>query len=286
MWIIFSFASLFFLNVRNILTKFNVSNTHAYVSMWYTFIFQFPLGLIAVLATGIQISDPKFFLLVLLRVILDIIAFVFFFKALQVSKLSLILPFMALLPALTIFTSFAINGQEIHLLRLLLVFVIAFCCYSIYKHGKERAHSSDDKKGILYIFLVIGLYSILDPLHAEILKISSPFTYFFISSIYFIVIWTGFILFTHKKELFESFTNKKNILFNGANGVVLSLEVISLFLALVPGSITSVVTAIRSTNTATSSVIGGVLFKEHLNTKKIFLIGIITLSVILLIVSH
>jgi len=251
--------------------------------MWYTFLFQIPLGLLAVLITGIQIASPSFYYLVLLRVILDIVAFIFFFKALQLSKLSLIIPFMSLLPGLTIFTSFFINGQAIEPLRLLIILVIAISCYAIFKTSNGVAHTSDDKRGVVYILLVIVLYSILSPLHAEIIKISSPFTYFFISSIYFIVIWSLVIFLKFKKELFESFKNSKGILLNGANGVILSLEVLSLFLALAPGSITSVVTAIRTTDTAVSSVVGGVLFKEHITPKKVILIGVIFISVLLLV---
>jgi len=283
MWIVFAFTSLIFLSARNLLTKFNVSNTHAFVSMWYTFLFQIPLGVVAVLVTGIQIAAPSFYLLVLLRVILDIVAFIFFFKALQLSKLSLIIPFMSLLPGLTIFTAFFINGQTINPLRLLIIFVIAISCYAIFKTGNGVSHTSDDKRGVIYILLVIGLYSILSPLHAEIIKISSPFTYFFISSIYFIVIWSLVVFLRFKKELLESFKNKKNILLNGANGIVLSLEVLSLFLALAPGSSTAVVTAIRTTDTAVSSVIGGILFKEHITLKKVFLIGVIFVAVLLLV---
>ncbi len=283
MWIVFAFTSLVFLSARNLLTKFNVSNTNAFVSMWYTFLFQIPLGLLAVLITGIQIASPSFYYLVLLRVILDIVAFIFFFKALQLSKLSLIIPFMSLLPGLTIFTSFFINGQAIEPLRLLIILVIAISCYAIFKTSNGVAHTSDDKRGVVYILLVIVLYSILSPLHAEIIKISSPFTYFFISSIYFIVIWSLVIFLKFKKELFESFKNSKGILLNGANGVILSLEVLSLFLALAPGSITSVVTAIRTTDTAVSSVVGGVLFKEHITPKKVILIGVIFISVLLLV---
>lgn len=282
MWVFFAFLSVVFLNARNLATKFNVAKTHEFVSMWYTFLFQIPVGLIAILVTGIQIHDNKFYLLVLVRVVLDIIAFVFLFKALKLSQLSTVLPFMGLLPVFTLFTSFAINGQEIQLQRLLLVLIIASCCFLLFRNGQIVEGISNRRVGS-YVMLVIFIYSVLDPLHAEIIKISTPFTYFFASSIYFIAIWSVVVFARYRTELQKSFSSRKIIATNAANGVILGLEVISLFLALVPGSVTAVVAAIRSTNIAISSVLGGLLFKESLSFKKVLLTGIITMAVVLLV---
>ncbi|HEX9804716.1 MAG TPA: hypothetical protein VGA67_03470 [Candidatus Dojkabacteria bacterium] len=284
MWVVFAFLSLLFLNARTIVTKFNVSKTHEYISIWYTFLFQIPLGVVAVLIMGIRIDDPQFFILVFGRVWLDIVAFIFFFKSLKLSSISIVLPFLALQPALSVFTSYFINGQAIEPLRLILVLIIAAACYILYKATSEKSSKGlDNKKGIIFMLIVVGLYAILDPLHAEILEISAPTTYFFISSLYFITIWSIFIFWNFRKELFKSFKDRKAVLFNGSNGVILSLEVLSLFSALVPGSITAVVSSIRSTNIAVSSILGGIIFKEKLNKRKLLLIGIITMAVILLV---
>lgn len=70
MWIVYAFASLLFLNLRNLVTKHNVASTHEYVSMWYTFVFQIPLGILAVLTTGLEISDSKIGLIVTITILI------------------------------------------------------------------------------------------------------------------------------------------------------------------------------------------------------------------------
>ncbi len=288
MWILLSVLSTISLSSKNLLSKFGAGKTNEYVNMWAMAFFTLPVAGIALLFSDFEISDNKFWLLIGLRIILESIALVAFFRALKFKSASFVISIMSLQPALTIITTFFISDQKVPLLGIGAILVIVAANFMLFQSEKKLTNKEDMPnliKATLLIFTTTLLFSVLDPLHGEIIEVSNQFTYFFVSELCFTVVYSILVGARFRKEFKQTFSNKKNGLLIAGIGVSFGFELLTLFGAITSSDYVSYVSAIRSANIALTAILAFFLFKEKLSRLKLFSIALMTLGVLILVLS-
>jgi len=288
MWFLYALISAFSLTGRNIFSKFNVDKTNEYVVMWATVVFAFPIAALAMLFSPFVVTDARFWPLLFIRIILDTVAFIFFYKALKFRAASYVIPIMSLFPALTIVTSFLINGQRVGTLGIIGVLITCGGSYALFAAERRTTKIEDRphlKLATVYILITTIIYGILDPVHAYIIGMSNTYTYFFISEAIFVLLFTGLVWLFAKRDFMQLFKSKKKLVHNGITGLFLGVEVLVLFLALSSAPFVSYVSAIKMSSVGLTAVFAYLFLKEQLNRTKITAIVMIIVGVVVMVLG-
>jgi len=147
----------------------------AWVRLGYASIFLLPL----LYFFPIPELDGFFWIIIAFMLPLEICAIILYMKALQISPMSLVVPFLSLTPVFTIVTSFLILGELPDLFGLLGVFLIvagAFCInIHLFREGiLQPFRSILAEKGVLLMMAVAFIYSITSTLGKAAIQHSSP----------------------------------------------------------------------------------------------------------------
>jgi drug/metabolite transporter (DMT)-like permease len=123
--------------------------------------------------------DGIFWFIIALLLPMEIVAIVLYMKALQMSPLSLTLPFLSLTPVFTIVTSFLILGERPDLEGVAGICFIVAGTFALNIHLVKRGilfplRSIVSEKGSLYMIVVAFIYSFTSVLGKAAIQHSSP----------------------------------------------------------------------------------------------------------------
>ncbi|MEW6214838.1 MAG: DMT family transporter [Nitrospirota bacterium] len=194
LWIVLSLISAFTLATSDALTKRALAHGNEYLVAWFRLLFSLPLLLLLWFFIPMPKLDIEFYKAFAFALPLEIIAIVFYIKALRFSPLSLTLPFLALTPVLLIFTSYLIVGEKVSFLGIIGIIFLASGSYTLNIHEMRRGifepfRAITKEKGSVLMIGVALIYSITASLGKVAIEHSSPL--FFVIT-YYIAVTTIF----------------------------------------------------------------------------------------------
>ncbi|MBF0328243.1 MAG: EamA family transporter [Nitrospirae bacterium] len=178
LWILLSIACAFTVATSDALTKKALEGNDLYLIAWLRLFFTFPVVLLAQLFVPLPQIDAVFFKTLLIALPIEVIAFLLYMKALQISPLSLTLPFLALTPIFLIVVPTLILGENVSVHGALGIILIASGSYTLnvkdFKKGLfEPIKAIKKERGAVYMIIVALIYSITAALAKKVVEHSS-----------------------------------------------------------------------------------------------------------------
>jgi len=176
---LYALGAAFFTAVSDAMSKQILQRHSAVVVAWarlaYASVFLLPL----LFFIPIPALDGFFWLTIAALLPLEIIAILLYMKALQISPLSLTVPFLSLTPAFTIFTSFLILGELPNPSGLIGICFIVAGAFALNIHLLKRGALQPlrqilSERGSLLMVVVAFIYSITSVLGKAAIRHSSP----------------------------------------------------------------------------------------------------------------
>lgn len=262
-WIIFAFLTAFFESIKDVLSKKSLKEIDEYMVAWALWFFPFPLLIIVLLVTGIPHIKQAFWLALFIGGMLNVLATIFYMKAIKYSDLSISVPLVAFSPLFLLITSPLIVGEfpnQYGLIGVLLI-VIGSYLLNIKKRSEgilQPLKALVKEKGPRLMLLVALIWSI----SANIDKIgvlnSSPF--------FWVTAMSGFISIALLPLVIQRIPKQGTELKNWTAtlfpigmvyGITILNQMIAINLAIVP-----YVISIKRTSTVMAVIWGHLIFKE------------------------
>ncbi|MCK4358584.1 MAG: DMT family transporter [Candidatus Cloacimonetes bacterium] len=143
----------------------------------YRYIFSIPFLGIYFLFINIPKIDPRFWITILILLPLELTAAILYLKAITISPLSLVTPFVAFTPAFLLLTSYIILGETVSMLGAVGILLITIGAYTINFSSKNFLipfKKIFKEKGIWLMLIVAFIYSITSNLGKVAMRYSSP----------------------------------------------------------------------------------------------------------------
>ncbi len=291
MWIFFSILAVFGLTSRNLLTKVGLGKVNEYIVIFFTVFGAFFVGVVLVLINGLVISDSSFWRIFLIRVFLDTVAAITLFKALKSRAVSYVVPLTAITPIFTILSGYFINGDSISSFGFLAILIIVLGCILVVVSEIDMKKGKRGLKELVLPTLLIMIttisWGILDAVHKEGIEVSSPYTYFFLGNLAYVIIFFFFSFIFARKD-FKVLKDKKLLSINLSLGFLLAIEFLSQLFALQDG-IAAYVSAMKSLNIIFTTILAFLFLKEGKSGNRFMkLVGVLVsfLGVLILIWSN
>jgi drug/metabolite transporter (DMT)-like permease len=178
-WILFALISAFTLATSDALTKRALTIHNEYLIAWLRLLCALPALLLSLFFIPVPALGKDFYTAFLIALPLEIIAMIFYIKALKLSPLSLTLPFLSLTPIFLIVVPYLLLGEKISLLGAAGVLCIAAGGYTLnikdFKKGVLEPFAAISKeKGSVYMIIVALIFSFTSSLGKRAIEHSSP----------------------------------------------------------------------------------------------------------------
>ncbi len=265
-WVVLSLVSAFTLATSDALTKKALTGKNEYIVAWFRLLFSIPLLLLLLLLIPKPDLEASFYRAFALSLPLEMLALVFYMKALTASPLSLTLPFLSLTPVFLIFVSYGIVGEKVSLQGGFGILMLATGSYMLHLHQMRKGifepfRAIFREKGSIYMLFVALIYSITSSLGKMAIEASSPL---FFATTYFIAL---ILFFTPVALLMGRLDIKRFVQSKQYRGLVLpgifySIMIVSHMLAM---SLTKVayMISVKRTSVIIGIVYGYILFRER-----------------------
>ncbi|MEE9584924.1 MAG: DMT family transporter [Candidatus Brocadiales bacterium] len=178
-WFYYSELTAFFDASTAALSKKAAEDCDIYTVAWVRYGYALPFLLCILLFTGFPPLDSTFFLANAVLIPLEVLAIIFFTKAIKFSPLTLTLPFLALTPVFLVGTSFLMLGERPDKSGITGILLVALGAYLLNVHttresmlGPLRAILREE--GSMLMVAVAFLYSITSNLGKIAVLHSSP----------------------------------------------------------------------------------------------------------------
>jgi drug/metabolite transporter (DMT)-like permease len=286
MWIFLSLVSAFFTATTAALSKLALKDNDEYTVGWIRCIISVPIFLSLLFFIKVPRLDATFFYIILILLPLETIAYLFYLKALKLSPLSLIIPFMALTPVFMIFTTRLILGEQIlpmGIAGILFVFTGAYILnLKTHKDGfLGPIKSILREKGSIYMIIVAFIYSITAILGKLAMDHSSPM---FMVALYFpavTILLTPIMIIRYGRGGIDLNKIKSQKILFISIGVLFSVTVLVHFIALNMTSAAYII-ALKRLSMVFGIVYGWLLFKEQHIISRLLGAGVMIAGVILI----
>ncbi|NWF75170.1 MAG: EamA family transporter [Nitrospirae bacterium] len=265
-WVILSLISALSLATSDALTKKALHEHNEYLVAWFRLVFSIPILLLLWLFIPKPELDTEFYQAFCFSLPLEIIAIIFYIKALRLSPLGMTLPFLSLTPMFLIIISYVILGEKVSIQGGFGIFLLAAGSYTLNlnlmrKGILEPFFAIKKEKGSVLMIFVAFIYSITSSLGKMAIEHSSPLffgiTYFLVLTIFF----TPISLFCgrHELKIFMSEKKYKKLLFPG---IFYSVMIVSHMIAM---SLTNVayMISVKRTSLLMGVLYGYFLFRER-----------------------
>jgi drug/metabolite transporter (DMT)-like permease len=176
---VYAFGSALFASTSDALSKKALQNHSTLVTAWVRLAYATPFLLPFFCVVDVPRLDKTFWTIIVSLIPLEIVAIILYMKALQISPLSLTIPFLALTPVFSIVTSFLMLGELPGLWGTSGIFLIVFGAYflnvNLSKKGMlEPLRAIMDERGSVFMIGVAFIYSITSNLGKLAVQHSSP----------------------------------------------------------------------------------------------------------------
>lgn len=287
MWFVYSILTGFLIATSSCIAKLIMRGNDEYVVGWLRLIFAFPLFLILLLLIQIPELDHIFYKTILILIPFEILAYILILRAVKVSPLSSIMPFLAITPALVIITSSIILGERLSTIGIIGILLVVIGGYVLNIEavrigilGPVKAILKE--RGSRYMIAAASIFSLTSVLGKQAISHSSPV---FFAAVYFPIITlflTPIILLRYKKGLFRINSFKKNFYFFLLSGLLFVLANLFHCLA-ISMTAAAYMIAVKRSSIFFGVIYGALVFKEsnireRLSGASIMFLGIILIS--------
>ncbi len=258
-------ASLLFA-ARDSLNKYVSTKTSPLFVYWAVVLFSLPVFTVGVLIQGIPPLDSGiFWLMVALGVPFYVTTSVLLIRAMQISPLSLTLPFLGFSPVFLLFTSWIILGQVPSHWGIIGVVLVTLGAYFIHFQGRRAGWMAPlqairHERGSWYVIIVALIWSITANFDKIALDHSTPLSYLFIYSVISLVALT--IALAWRRELHSVRTLRVHPIALPLTGLITGfatlLQMMAIQLIIVP----YVITIKRAGSILGGIAIGAAYFRE------------------------
>lgn len=179
MWFVYSLLCAVSLSVSDLFSKIVLGKADIYIVSWIKVVF--PFLILSFLLTTIQIPSmsSRFWIISLFLFPMEVFAVFLYMKAIQVSPLSLTLPFLSLTPLFLILTSYFMLGEKLDFSGFIGIFLIVAGSYMLnLKHTPSGIFSPVKavfrEKGSWLMIIVAALYSFTSNLGKMAIQETDP----------------------------------------------------------------------------------------------------------------
>lgn len=261
-WVLYSLLSAFSWATADVFTK-KISKVDDYILMLARFLFATPFVLLLLFFIEIPKLDNIFWFVLSLAIPIEVLAWILYIKAIRISPLSLVTPFLTLTPLFLVFTSFVILEEIPTPIGFFGISLVVIGAYTLnlkeYKRGiLEPFKAIFKKKGCIYMVIVAFLFSITANLGKILVLKSSPL---FFSAIYSPLLVMPFLItayFTSREKITQLKSNFRNLFPIGLFFALMAIfHNLAIQLVIVPYMI-----SIKRTSSIFSVLYGCFIFKE------------------------
>ena len=192
-WVFFSILTAFALATSDAFTKKALADTNEYLVAFFRLLFSLPLLLCLLFFIPFPRIDAEFYRAFAISLPLEILAMILYIKSLQVSPLSLTLPFLSLTPVFLILISYLILGEKVSFRGGTGIILLAAGSYLLNLHEVKKGlfapfRAVARERGSVMMIGVAVIYSVTSSLGKMAIEHSSPLffgvTYFVAMTIF------------------------------------------------------------------------------------------------------
>lgn len=185
MWAIYAFLSAFFVAATDPIAKTLLKRSDEYLVGWLVLLLSTPFLAIPFFSHRIEVFSPNLVKTLLFVIPIEILASIFYYRALKLTEISLAVPFLALTPIFTIFVAFMLLGETIKPFGVLGILLISIGVYSLNLKEARLGPVYPIKavflnRGSLYMAIVAILFSVTSTVSKRAMLYTSPETIPFI----------------------------------------------------------------------------------------------------------
>jgi len=263
--------------------------TNIYIIFWATTCLALPVYIVGTLVEGIPKIDATFWLALSAAAPLFLISSLILIKALQISPLSLTVPFLSFTPVFLILTSWIMLRELPNVYGVAGIILVAIGAFLLnaekISHGILAPFKAiKTEKGSLYVLIVAAIWSITSNLDKICLQHSSPFFYLLMINLIISVFLTILLWLKYKNGLRDEInSNFKPFLLLGFNvGFATLFQMLAVQRILVSYTI-----AIKRAGLVLGGIIFGWLFFKEEKIRYRLIGGLVmVIGILLIILKH
>lgn len=217
-WVVFAVASALLLASSDALTKKAVLKGNIYITGCFRMFWGLvPIVIYYLYTSAPMPSDSRFYELLLIAMPFEIVAYLLIIKALQVSAISVTMPFLSFTPVFLVLWSALFGIESIKIIPLGGILLTVAGCYVIFLQSVSKGFLEPFKalardRGAVYMLIVSVIYSVTSFIAKDVVLLSHPaiagFAYMFMLfvltlpfALYYIKV-AGLSLLTEAKRMF------------------------------------------------------------------------------------
>lgn len=263
MWLFLSIAAAVFTSLMDVLGKKVIGRSGAYVVVWAMNFFATPFLYTALFAQPLPVLGPLFWSALAIQSLIIVIASILYFKAIEVSDLSLTIPMLTFTPLFLLVTSPLMLGEFPNPLGLWGILLIVVGSYVLNITQWHKGYLAPlrmlvSEKGPRYMLMVALLYSVGANVDKIGVRHSSPLAWAAALNTV-LTIALGLIMLRRSSHVSQRIKAgwKYLVLLGTANAFALIANMTAIELTLVPYLI-----AIKRLSVFITLLLGFVIFKE------------------------
>lgn len=286
-WFYLALACAFFSATSATLAKLLLKKTNAFVIIWWLFALSLPVFFLAFLLSPRPQLNAEFWKTVAVLLPIEILSMLLYLRALKISPISIVLPFLALTPVFSVLTSAVILGERLGFSGITGVGLVSLGAYILNVHSFREGLLAPFRnilreKGALLMLIVAFNYSITSVMGKKAMLISGAQSFPFIYYGIFLAVFTPLALLKTIRSGEKNEIGKKEVFlflataFSFAIAMLLHFEAISL--VKVPYMI-----AVKRLSLLVGIFYGAVIFKEKNIGYRLFGAAIMLSGVLILL---
>ena len=282
MWLLLAFGSAFFAGITSILAKVGIEdiNSTLATSLRTIIVLIFSWLMVFIKGSPMIINDEQAILFLVLSGICTGVSWLCYFKALQLGDINKVTPIDKSSTILTIVLAFIFFNEEIDVIKLFGIIIMASGTYMMIIKKDEVVSS---QKGWLFYALLSALFASLTAILGKmgVSHIDSTLATSLRTIVVLIMQWL--IVFTKKKQSEIKYINKRNWLFLVLSGISTGASWLCYYKALQLGP-ASVVVPIDKLSIVVSVVFAYFVFHEKLSLKSFAGLILLVVGTLMLLV--
>lgn len=266
MWMTFALICAFFTATTDALNKQLLTRSDERVVGWGKLLLELPWLLAIAWIGGWPRVNGSFWAVIGLIVPLDLVAFFCYLRAIRSSAISLVVPFLALSPLLTIATGWLLLGEKVTLVGVMGILAVTAGAYLL--HLERAAHGILEPfkemvrvPGIRGMLAAAALYSVAATLGKRAIQLSSPtsFPFLLVAMELPFLTWWALRGVASPQKLFPEIRKQFSLYL--ISSLVAAVAIITHSLGIVNAPVAYFI-AIKRLSIFVSVLYGGILFRE------------------------
>ncbi|NDJ16127.1 DMT family transporter [Myxacorys almedinensis] len=262
-WLAFAILTAFFESLKDVSSKKSLQTLDAYIVAWMANIFAIAVLLPLLFIMGIPPLNSQFWIALLIGGSLNVISFILYLKAIQISDLSLTVPLVTLTPLFLLVTSPLIVQESATIADVIGIILIVVGSYVLNLKERKKGYFAPLKailknKGSRLMLVVALLWSITSTFDKVGVVNSSPMCWSTALYCFLTVGMFPIVLYKSRRKLNQIAPNLAALAMIGAFhavGITFQMSAIAFT------SVTQVI-AVKRTSALISVLLGHFLFKE------------------------